>query len=293
MATQPHNLIVISSDEMRGDCPSFMGNPDCWTPNLDRLAARGVAFNRHFTVHGKCVPSRIAMMTGRYSHTDAIRTVNDTNLLPPDTPSLLGALKAHNYETAYFGHNHVWEDLWGNNEKGSGCVDYHSFTHGYFHHLLEKKWDVEQPTPACEPIRYSDETINLEVERKTEPLGFFCDDNRAEQAIHYLRSVRDRSRPFYLHLNFSKPHPAYEVEEPYFSMYGRDDITPFVYAMPEQAPLHPDEPRRQGQGHGSGLPADPGGLLRHGHQGGCAARTCAGSHRRRGLVGQQHRHVLG
>ena len=235
---RPKNLIIITSDEMRGDCQGFMGNPECKTPNLDRFAESAVTFTNHFTVHGKCVPSRIAMMTGRYSHTDAIRTVNETNLLPPGTPNLLTALKAAGYESAYFGHNHVWEDLWGTNEKGSGCTDYHSFTTGWFDHILKKEWPVEQPGPESREIRYSDDTINLEVERNTEPLTFFCDDNRAEQAIHYLRKVRDRSRPFYLHLNFGKPHPAYKVEEPYFSMYDRDDIEPFVYTLPENAPLH-------------------------------------------------------
>ena len=236
--SQPLNLIVITSDEMRGDCPSFMGNPDCRTPSLDRFAERGVVFNRQFTVHGKCVPSRIAMMTGRYSHTDGIRTVNETNLLRPDEPSLLDALKAHNYESAYFGHNHVWEELFASNVKGGGCTDYHSFTEGYFDELLKREWPVAQPGPDSAPIRYSDATINLEVERTTGPLTFFCDDNRAEQAVHYLRTVRNRSRPFYLHLNFGKPHPPYNVEEPYFSMYDRDGITPFEYGLPENAPMH-------------------------------------------------------
>ena len=59
------NVIFISSDEMRGDCPSFMGNLDCRTPNLDRFAEKGVAFECEYTVHGKCVPSRIAAETGK------------------------------------------------------------------------------------------------------------------------------------------------------------------------------------------------------------------------------------
>lgn len=238
MSDRPMNLIVLTSDEMRGDCPGYMGNPDCRTPNLDRFAGNAVAFKQHYTVHGKCVPARIAMMTGRYSHTDAIRTVNKTNLLPPGAPNLLTALKARGYESAYLGHNHVWEDMWGNNEKSSGCVDYQSYTTDYFEPLIHREWPVEQPGPQSAEIRYSPDTINLEVQRRTGPLTGFRDDNRAEQAIHYLRDVRDRSRPFYLHLNFGAPHPAYQVEEPYFSMYDRDAIRPWPYGLPENAPLH-------------------------------------------------------
>ena len=58
MSARRQNVIILSSDEMRGDCPGFMGNPDCKTPNLDRFAGRAVAFRNYYTVHGKCVPSR-------------------------------------------------------------------------------------------------------------------------------------------------------------------------------------------------------------------------------------------
>lgn len=112
------NLIFITSDEMRGDAPGFMGNPDCRTPSLDRLAGRGVTFTNHFCVHAKCVPSRISMMTGRYPHTDGFRTINQH--LPPEEPNLLRVLKEHGYETAVFGHNHVWEDLPGSPTAPSG-----------------------------------------------------------------------------------------------------------------------------------------------------------------------------
>ncbi len=231
------NLIVISSDEMRGDAPGFMGNPDCRTPNLDRLAAKSVIFSKHFTVHGKCVPARIAMMTGRYSHTDGIRTINETNLLKPGDPNLLETLMAHGYETAYFGHNHVFENLYqGRNKKGESTPDYHSFTEGIFDHFVKKGRPLAKfAGPRAENISRQ-EAVNLEVKENCDLSGF-GDDTRAEQAIHYLKNVRDRSRPFYMHLNFGAPHPAYAVEEPFFSMYDRHRIRPFVHQLPENAPL--------------------------------------------------------
>lgn len=63
---------------------------------------------------------------GRYSHTDGIRTVNETNLLSPDAPSLAKHLREHGYETALFGLNHVWEGLYDAKGVGSGAVDFHS-----------------------------------------------------------------------------------------------------------------------------------------------------------------------
>jgi len=152
MADKPMNVIVLTSDEMRGDCPSYMGNPDCKTPYLDEFADNAVVFNNHFTVHGKCVPSRIAMSTGRYCHTDGYRTINLH--LPSDQPDLLSTLKKRGYESAVFGHNHVWEDFWGNNKKSSGCVDYHSYTEKHFQEMLKREWPAPPaPEGAPQPLK--------------------------------------------------------------------------------------------------------------------------------------------
>lgn len=238
MPDRRKNVIILSSDEMRGDCPGYMGNPDCRTPNLDRFATRAVNLSNHFSVFPKCVPTRIAMMTGRYCHTDGFRTIQQH--LPNDQPDLLSALKAHGYESALFGINHVWENVFGEglNEKGASYVDYHSFTEGYFRHMLEQQWPVEPPGPlSVEPPSPPTDADYHYGGRVEEPMTFFCDDNRAEQAIEYLTNVRDRSRPFFMQLNLSWPHPGYKAPEPYFSMYKRDAIQPWPYDLPESAPL--------------------------------------------------------
>ena len=230
------NLIILSSDEMRGDCPGFMGNPDCRTPHLDRFAQKSVVFEKHFSVHGKCVPSRVSLATGRYSHSDGLRSVAEENLMPAGTPNLLRSLRHAGYETAVFGINHVWQDLFGDNSKGSGCTDYHSFTTGYFDHLANRKWKYPAPGPGSLPVIHNPDASSLTPELRTESIPF-SDDSRTEQAVHYLRKVRDRTRPFYMHLNLSAPHPEYGVEEPYFSMYKREKICAFPHALPENAPL--------------------------------------------------------
>ncbi|MBI5725670.1 MAG: sulfatase-like hydrolase/transferase [Planctomycetes bacterium] len=229
------NLIILTSDELRADCVGFNGNADIKTPNLDDFAGRNVVFSRHFAVHGKCVPSRISMVTGRYPHTEGFRTINQH--LPGDHPDLLMALKRQGYESAVFGHNHVWENFWGENKKSGGCVDYHSYTEGYFASMIERQWPVRQPAASDrKPMELSKLGFHYSG-RIEKPLGGFCDDNRVEQAIHYLRQVRDRSRPFYLHVNISAPHPGYQVEEPYFSMYDRDAIRAWPHDLPRNAPI--------------------------------------------------------
>lgn len=237
MSSQPLNVIILTSDEMRGDCPGFMGNPECQTPHLDRFAERGIVFENHFTVHGKCVPSRIAMMTGRYSHTDGFRTI--TQHLPPDDPNLLSLLRAHGYETAVFGINHVWETLHDSKQPHVGYADYHSFV-GHYQAMAFQSYPIAQPGSDDIPPDEIDLLGRNYVRRiqGENTLAGFSDDARTDQAIDYLTRTRDRSKPFYLHVNLSKPHPKYEAEEPYFSMYDRDGIQAWPHDLPQDAPLH-------------------------------------------------------
>ncbi|MCX7847481.1 MAG: sulfatase-like hydrolase/transferase [bacterium] len=230
------NVVVLTCDELRGDCVGFMGNLVCRTPNLDRLARRGVVFEWHFTVHGKCVPSRIAMMTGRYAHTDGYRTIFQH--LPRGEPNLLSFLRGRGYETAVFGHNHVWEDLFcgeeREKERSDGVAEYHSFVKA-FHDLAFGEHAVPEGEGravcmiACDGVEYSG--------RVEEAVRGFSDINRARQAVKYLTEVRDRARPFYLHVNMGSPHPPYCVEEPFFSMYDREVLNEWPHELPRNAPL--------------------------------------------------------
>lgn len=223
MSLQAPNLIVLCSDEMRGDCLGCLGNPDIRTPHLDAFAGRSVLFERHYTNHGKCVPARIAMMTGRYSHTDGFRTIQQH--LAAGSPDVLLKLKERGYQSAVFGKNHCWEEMF------EGYVDHHSWDETYkpfFDDWEEKKKESRRvPEPR-------------ELEGTYDHRGCarnFPDEIYAEQAIDFLTNRRDRDRPFFLEVNIEKPHPKYAVEEPWFSMYDRDAIRAFPHDLPHGAPL--------------------------------------------------------
>ncbi|MEM1152335.1 MAG: sulfatase-like hydrolase/transferase [Pseudomonadota bacterium] len=62
------NALIICSDEHRADALGCAGHGLVKTPNLDRLAGRGVRFTNAYTPSPICVPARAAMATGRYAH---------------------------------------------------------------------------------------------------------------------------------------------------------------------------------------------------------------------------------
>ncbi|HWV80129.1 MAG TPA: sulfatase-like hydrolase/transferase [Hyphomicrobiaceae bacterium] len=64
----PHNLVVIMSDEHHPRAIGAAGHPFVHTPNLDRLAARGTLFDAAYCNCPICVPSRASFATGRYVH---------------------------------------------------------------------------------------------------------------------------------------------------------------------------------------------------------------------------------
>ncbi len=66
------NLVLILADDMAWDDCSLYGNKGLSTPNIDRLAAEGMRFDRAFLTISSCSPSRASIITGRYPHqTDA------------------------------------------------------------------------------------------------------------------------------------------------------------------------------------------------------------------------------
>jgi len=235
------NILFITADEMRGDCTGNIGNPNVRTPHLDQLAGRGTVFENHFAPFPKCVPSRCAMHTGRYTHTDGLRTVMGDNHLLKGSPNLGEFLRTQGYETAVLGLNHLWEASWfygegeRQNKRGGGAVDYTSFTEELAP-LAKTPRDYPAGTPRTGPHIDALAAVDYDglVSGREES---FCDENRADQACHYLKHLRDPSKPFFLQLNLSKPHPPYAIHEPYYSMYNPATLRPFPHGLPSGASL--------------------------------------------------------
>ena len=62
------NIIVILSDQLRRDALGVYGDPNVATPNIDRLARKGVRFTNACSTFPVCVPFRFTLMTGEYAH---------------------------------------------------------------------------------------------------------------------------------------------------------------------------------------------------------------------------------
>lgn len=97
------NVLLLMADQLRADALGFAGNPIVRTPNLDRLAARGVVFENIFVQTPVCMASRASIFTGRYPR--SIR-VPSMGVLPPTETTLGEELRRAGYATGLFGKLH-------------------------------------------------------------------------------------------------------------------------------------------------------------------------------------------
>ena len=102
------NLLFIHSHDL-GQHLGCYGVDTVQTPNLDRLAASGARFRKHFCASPGCSPSRAALWTGRHAHRTGVHGLTHGNFmwdLNSDEKHLAAILAGHGYATALAGGYH-------------------------------------------------------------------------------------------------------------------------------------------------------------------------------------------
>ncbi len=102
---KPPNLVLIISDQMNLDALSAAGCSWAHTPNLDRLAARGVMFIESHSTNPVCSPARSSLMTGRMPVETGV--ISNTRAIHPGRATLGTWFRAHGYDTVYAGKWHL------------------------------------------------------------------------------------------------------------------------------------------------------------------------------------------
>jgi arylsulfatase len=244
------NIILITSDHHRFDYMGCAGAAFVHTPNLDRLAARGTMIDRAYCNAPLCVPSRIAITTGRY----AMNTGCFTNRQPIDlhTPTFVHQLRGGGYHTAMIGklhhHVHAWDADFIAHEP-----DIHALGFEHVHETSGKQGSGEIGC-ECQYVRYLRGIGMLDNYRSW--VGRFRKGNAtmrpnepwpwadvltqdayiASKACEFVGQVSVKS-PFYLHLGFVGPHNPYDAPQLYRDMVPSD---PALRPLPAGADSSPE-----------------------------------------------------
>ena len=217
------NVVLLLSDDLNTALSGF-GHPQCKTPHLDALAARGVRFENMHCQYPVCGASRASLMTGLYPYTNGM--LGNSGNLRRNLPDVV-----------------TMSQLFRNNGYHAGRVSkiYHM---GIPHEIIAGTADHDDP-PSW------DETVNIQapeqnapgtrtewspkdkgsqtftgVEASTGDLEH-ADGKAAEAAIEFLKRTRDK--PFFLGCGFVRPHVPLVAPAKYFDLYDRDAmIAPVV-----------------------------------------------------------------
>ena len=107
MADERPNILWICTDQQRFDTIRSLGNEHIRTPNLDRLAAEGVAFTRAYSQSPICTPSRVSWLSGQYCHNHGYYGLSGPK--PNGLPTILGHFRRFGYRTGAIGKIHCPE----------------------------------------------------------------------------------------------------------------------------------------------------------------------------------------
>ena len=216
MPDKPLNLLIITPDQMRADYLSCYGHPFIDAQHTNRLADKGVCFERAYCAAPLCGPSRISFATstrvGEHGHRNYGSTLNY------GVPNIVSELKERGYRTGMFGKNHLfnyeqlplaWDEL---DEICLGNYDRHP--------KYEHSWSSFEMEP--------DHEYNITYRLTSEIIDFMGRQASGEQ-------------PFLAWVNYQDPHPAYTCPAPYSTMFSPDQCE-----LPPNFKIgfNPDKPRR-------------------------------------------------
>lgn len=200
-AQQHPNIVYIMCDDHAYQCISAYGSALSKlapTPNIDRLAERGMRFDRAFVENSLSTPSRACLMTGQYSHQNGQRQLGEG--IDTTRTFFTELLQEAGYQTAVVGKWHM------------GC-DPKGFDYYHVYNDQGQYWNPQ--------YRGTDTNNEFVVEEGYSP------DLTTDHALNFIEH-RDPSKPFCLLLHHKAPHRNWQANLKYLGMY--DDVE---FPMPE------------------------------------------------------------
>ncbi|WP_404307350.1 sulfatase [Neorhodopirellula lusitana] len=207
------NVLFLVSDDLRPDLGCY-GNKIVQSPNIDRLAERGMVFNRAYCQQAVCSPSRSSVMTGLRPDTTKVWDLSTHfRKAVPDVVTLPQLFKQNGYTSRGLGKIY----------HGS-LIDPESWTTS-----AKSKESASNPIDTATTLVAQRPTL---TRSKRGPAFRITDDpangggegELADEAIEALQELSSENAPFFLAVGFHKPHLPFNVPKAYWDKYDGELI---------------------------------------------------------------------
>ncbi len=206
------NVLLLCVDDLKPLLGCY-GDPKIKTPNMDRLARRGVLFEKAYCNQAVCAPSRNALMTGLRPTTLGIYDLpTHFRKAAPDAVTVSQYFIQQGYRAEALGK--IYHAGHGNQDDARSWSVPHWLPKGGNYAL-----------PQNQPSRQSGgsrKARGAPVECADVPDSVYADGMIADEAIRRLEAAQRRSnQPFFLAVGFLKPHLAFTAPKKYWDLYDR------------------------------------------------------------------------
>jgi len=230
-ATRP-NVLFMMADDLNNSLGCY-GHPLVKTPNLDKLAARGVRFQNANCQFPLCGPSRNSMLTGLYPNSTGILTNSQLfRQTIPNAVSLPQAFRRDGYFAARIGKLYHYG------------VPNSIGTNG---HDDPTSWELELNPAGCDRLLEHPDIFSLLPGNFGGTLSWYAsprpdekhtDGLQAKDAEWVLeRCAKEKDRPFFLALGFFRPHTPYVSPKKWFKGYPEAEMPVVQGVKEDQADL--------------------------------------------------------
>ncbi|MDT8389750.1 MAG: sulfatase [Lentisphaeria bacterium] len=206
------NVLFIAVDDLRPELGCY-GSAMVKSPNIDRLAAKGIVFERAYCQQAVCHPSRVSLLTGQRPDTTKVTDLfTKFREFQPDIVTLPQYFKANGYHTYRLGKIF---------HQGHGQTD-----------------DTESWTtvPNVKGVGY----INARKGEKPFAESADVPDNRyrdgaiTDDAVSAMQRFKKGGTPFFLAVGYVKPHLPFCAPKKYWDLYDRDAIPDALVTRPPE-----------------------------------------------------------
>ncbi|HVK06470.1 MAG TPA: sulfatase-like hydrolase/transferase [Armatimonadaceae bacterium] len=231
------NVLFIAVDDLKPLLGCY-GDATVRTPAIDRLAARGVLFERAYCNQAVCAPSRNALMTGMRPQTLGIYDLaTNFRRSAPESVTLAQSFLKAGYRTEAIGK--IMHLGHGNREDAASWSVPHAHPGGLYASpatLADIRKRTQEARARGGGGGAAAEARGPATESADVPDSAYGDGKVADEAIKRLRGAAKEKpgQPFFLAVGFYKPHLPFCAPKKYWDLY---DPAKFSLAQPQAAPV--------------------------------------------------------